>query len=278
MPCLQGRYFLITLSCAHHPTQPTLKDPLCYLKGQQELGAGGYLHWQLLAIARKKISIHLVKTLIGGNAHVELSRSTAAEDYVWKEDSRVTGTQFELGTKPLSRARKADWDKILASAKDGKFEEIPSDILIRNYSAIKRIRVDHLVPLCRDNICVRVYWGLTGTGKTHTAHQEIAALGEPYFDKNPLTKWWDGYRAQKLVLIDEFAGRIDIINLLRWLDKYPCTVEIKGFTVPLEADKFWITSNLHPRDWYPDACQAHRDALLRRLHNVTHFVTLPPSV
>lgn len=278
MPCLQGRYFLITLSCQHHPNEPDLREPLCYLKGQKEQGAGGFLHWQLLAIARTKISIHRVKTLIGGNAHVELTRSSAAEDYVWKEDSRVMGTQFEKGTRPLSRARKQDWEKILESAKNGKFEEIPADILVRNYSAIKRIRVDNLVPVTRDNIFVNVYWGLTGTGKTFSAHREISDLGLPYFDKNPLTKWWDGYRGQSLVLIDEFAGRIDIINLLRWLDRYPCTVEVKGFSVPLEGDKFWITSNLHPRDWYPEAPRAHQDALLRRLHNVKHFVTLPPSI
>jgi len=35
---------------------------------------------------------------IGPECHAELSRSAASTDYVWKEDTRVDGTPFELGT------------------------------------------------------------------------------------------------------------------------------------------------------------------------------------
>lgn len=272
MPCPQGRYWLATISCAHLPTQPELTDLLCYVKGQKEVGEGGFEHWQVLAVSKKRATLRQVKLALHETAHVELSRSEAANDYVWKEDTRVPGTQFEIGALPLSRARKEDWSKILESAKDGKFQEIPADILIRNYSAIKRIRIDNLVPIRRDNIEVRVFWGATGTGKTRRAHAEISDVPYEYFDKNPLTKWWDGYRGQPLVLIDEFAGRVDITNLLRWLDRYPCTVEVKGYSLPLEACRFWITSNLHPREWYPDAHRNHVDALLRRITYIENML------
>ena len=278
MPTIQGRYWLVTISFAHLNSQPCLNPPLCYLKGQREVGAGGFEHWQLLAVTSRKSTLNQVKRALHQTAHVELSRSDAADAYVWKDDTAVEGTRFELGEKPVSRARKEDWTKILNHAKRGELEDIPADILIRNYSAIKRIRVDYLTPIERPDVQVRVYWGNTGTGKTFTAHSEIRILEKPYFDKNPLTKWWDGYRGQTLCLVDEFAGRIDITNLLRWFDRYPCTVEIKGYTVPLEVTHFWITSNLHPREWYPDAPRAHQDALLRRLTDVKHFVSLPPSV
>lgn len=270
MPCPQGRYWLATISCAHLAEQPSLKDPICYLKGQKEQGEGGFLHWQVLAVTSKRCTLKMVKQALHQSAHVELSRSDAADSYVWKEETRVPDTQFELGSKPISRARKEDWDKILLSAKRGSFDDIPSDVLIRNYSAIKRIRVDSMVPIRREEVIVNVFWGATGTGKTKRAHDEIA--GRDFFDKNPLTKWWDGYRGQKLCLIDEFAGRVDIINLLRWLDRYPCTVEVKGFSVPLEVTEFWITSNLSPENWYPDASNEHVRALKRRLTNVVRFV------
>lgn len=272
MPCPQERYWLATISCAHLSTQPELVDPLCYIKGQKEIGEGGFEHWQVLAVTKKKCTLRQVKNALHSTAHVELSRSEAANDYVWKEDTRVPGTQFESGALPLSRARKTDWELIVRNAKAGALDDIPGDILIRNYGAIKRIRVDHMVPIPRDEVIVNVYYGPTGTGKTRRAHDEIA--GREYFDKNPLTKWWDGYRGQKLCLIDEFAGRVDIINLLRWLDRYPCTVEVKGFSVPLEATEFWITSNLSPEEWYPDASAQHKLALRRRLTNVVHMTTI----
>jgi len=58
--------------------------------------------------------------------------------------------------------------------------------------------------------------------------------------------------------------------MLRWLDRYPVSVEIKGGTRPLLATTFWITSNLHPDDWYPLIDQETKDALNRRL-NIIHL-------
>lgn len=271
MPCPQGRYWLATISCQHLPDQPVLCSPICYLKGQKEQGEGGFLHWQVLAVTSKRCTLAMVKKALHQTAHVELSRSEAADQYVWKEDTRVPDTQFELGSKPLSRARKDDWEKIFQSAKAGSFDDIPKDILIRNYSALKRIRIDNMVPIHREAVDVRVYWGVTGAGKTHRVHSELCTLGLEYYDKHPLTKWWDGYRGQPAVVIDEFAGRIDIVHLLRWLDKYPVTVEVKGYAVPLEAKHFWITSNINPIDWYPDANENHKRALMRRLSQVIEF-------
>jgi hypothetical protein len=75
---------------------------------------------------------------------------------------------------------------------------------------------------------------------------------------------------EKAVVIDEFRGGIDIAHLLRWLDRYPVRVEIKGSSMPLNADQIWITSNLDPRLWYADVDQMTVDALMRRL-TITEF-------
>lgn len=72
------------------------------------------------------------------------------------------------------------------------------------------------------------------------------------------------------MVIDEFRGVISIAHILRWLDRYPVRVEGKGTTYPLRATKFWITSNVDPRNWYPELDDETRDALLRRL-NIIHF-------
>ena len=55
--------------------------------------------------------------------------------------------------------------------------------------------------------------------------------------KDPRTKFWDGYRNQENVVIDEFRGAIDIAHILRWFDRYPVIVEVKGSSVVLSAKK-----------------------------------------
>ena len=122
-------------------------------------------------------------------------------------------------------------------------------------------------PLPRNIALAKVYWGPTGTGKTHRSWQEA---GEQAFIKSSSNKWWDGYQGQENVIIDEFDGQIGITHLLRWLDKYPCSVEVKGGTIPLRATNFWITSNKPLEQWYPDAPLAQVDALRRRV-TITHI-------
>ena len=73
-----------------------------------------------------------------------------------------------------------------------------------------------------------------------------------------------------VVILDEFRGDIDISHLLRWLDRYPVIVELKGSSAPLVAEKIWITSNLHPSSWYPLLDAATYAALERRLQ-ITHM-------
>ena len=204
-----------------------------YLKGQRELGRGGLDHWQFLAVFSKKVTLSAVKLLFCKEAHAEPSRSDAANEYVWKEDTRVPNTQFEHGALPISRARKADWDKVKSDAEAGKFDDIPADILIRHYGNIKRLRVDAILPNFRPAVKVHVFWGVSGTGKTRRAWHEAGDTAD-VFIKDPNTKWWDGYRGQKKVIIDEFTGLISIGHLLRWIDRYPVIAEVKGYSLPLE--------------------------------------------
>lgn len=278
MPAIKGRYWLCTLSVQQHSDQPTLSNDCCYLKGQKEIGDGGFEHWQFLAVFSKQVTLQQAKQHFHNTCHLELSRSAAANDYVWKEDTRVEGSQFELGQLPKSRARKADWDQVWNDAISGDFNNIPKDILIRNYSSIKRIRVDNVNPPFRDNIIVNVFWGESGTGKTRRAWHEAGDPSEVYI-KNPNTKWWDGYKGQKTVIIDEFTGRIDWSYLALWFDRYPCNVEVKGFSTPLLATTFFITSNVNPYDWFQDLNSAQKDALTRRFTNCEHFTEewLPPQ-
>lgn len=101
-------------------------------------------------------------------------------------------------------------------------------------------------------------------GKSHRAWD---AYPEAY-SKDPRSKWWNGYKGEKVVIFDEFRGGIDIAHILRWTDKYPVQVETKGGSAVLRAERVIFTSNLHPHDWYPTIDQETLAALERRITTI----------
>lgn len=261
----QGVYWILTIP--HADFTPFKPESVQYIRGQLETGnTTNYLHWQLLVVFSKKHRLSAVKKIFGDSAHCELSRSSAADTYVWKDDTAVPNTRFELGERKLKRNDVRDWDKIRQSARSGDLESVPADVYVRCYNQLKRIAVDHLQPIGVEREVV-VLWGRTGTGKSRRAWEEAGLQAYP---KDPRSKFWDGYRGQEHVVIDEFRGGIDIAHLLRWFDRYPVIVEIKGSSVVLSAKKIWITSNISPEAWYPE-CDQETIAALRRRINVTHF-------
>lgn len=245
-------------------------DNIAFARGQRERGTiTGYEHWQLIVNLKKPQRLSWFKKTFGDQCHWEPTRSAAADEYVWKDESAVPGTRFEIGKKPFRRDNPHDWDQVVADARAGQLDQIPSDILVRCYSNLKRIACDSLKPIGIERTC-RVYWGATGTGKSRRAWEEASMDAYP---KDPRTKFWDGYTGQESVIIDEFRGGIDISHLLRWLDRYPTIVEIKGSSTVLKAKTIWITSNKDPREWYPDIDEETKKALLRRL-KITYFPSL----
>ncbi|AJP36341.1 replication-associated protein [Avon-Heathcote Estuary associated circular virus 3] len=260
----QARFWILTIR--HADFLPYLPPTVDYLRGQLERGDGGFLHWQLVVHFARKVRLGGVKGIFGDSTHAEPTRSDAAREYVWKEDSAVPNTRFELGKIPVRRGVSHDWDAVRESAKRGRLDDIPADIYCRLYGNFKRIAVDHMVPLGIERE-VNVYWGVTGSGKSRRAWNEA---GLDAFPKDPRTKFWDGYRGHENVVIDEFRGGIDVAHLLRWFDRYPVVVEVKGSSVVLSAKHIWITSNLDPREWYADLDAETLAALLRRL-KITQF-------
>lgn len=261
----QGIFWLLTIPCPNTLCEGfeegKLCDGLAWVKGQKERGSQtGYEHYQLVAAFTKKVSLSGVVGMFGRGTHGELSRSEAANEYVGKEETRI-GTTFELGAKPIRRNSKTDWDSVWTAAKSGDLDAIPANVRVVSYHALRAIRSDYAQPQAIERR-VHVFWGRTGTGKSRRAWDE-AGVGA--YSKCPRTKFWDGYQNQQHVVIDEFRGGIDVAHLLRWFDRYPVRVEVKGSSRPLDATVVWITSNVDPMDWYPDLDQATKEALMRRL-------------
>jgi len=254
----QAVYWMLTIP--HHLFTPYLPDVCSLIKGQLETGESGYVHWQILVAFKKKQSVLSVRRVFG-DVHAEPTRSSAADDYVWKDETAVTGTRFLLGKTPFQRNNAEHWEQVWEQAVQGNLMEIPADIRVQNYRTLRAITADFAVPVGMERTCF-VFWGRTGTGKSRRAWEEA---GSEAYSKDPLSKFWCGYHGQENVVIDEFRGTISISHLLRWLDRYPINVEIKGSSVPLRTKRLWITSNLNPRQWYPDLDNETLDALMRRL-------------
>lgn len=110
---------------------------------------------------------------------------------------------------------------------------------------------------------VVVWWGPTGTGKSHSARE---AMGEhDYYVWGPdMGKWWDGYYGQQYVIMEEFRGQLPLGTILRLLDKWDCRVETKGGSIPFVATHIHITSPKPWYDWYSDQGPYDLSAQLKR--------------
>lgn len=200
------------------------------------------------------------------NAHWERAKGNSKQnmEYCTKD-----GNYEEFGKRPLTKteqgkagkaAEKKRWSDALENAKNGDFDDIDADILLRYYRAIKNIREDNYDPpdLARDVTGIWIL-GPTGVGKSHLARQCWPNL----YDKC-CNKWWDGYHDGQVALLDDFDTTHSCLghHLKRWADKYPFRAEIKGGTVNLRPPAIVVTSQYVIEEIFPD--RALRAALLRR--------------
>jgi hypothetical protein len=239
----QYRYFAVTIQASNRIFAPAfLPTGVDYICGQLELGSN--LHWQLLVYSKvKRTLVGLAKFFPG---HIEGCRDKdQLFEYCRKiDDTTISDTWFELGKKPFNSGSSVDWDVVRQQAMEGKFLDIPASVFTRYTNNI--LRINSLFgpkPPVRKDIECFWYYGKAGSGKSTRAVAEAEASGGEVYIKEGSHWWWDGYRGEKNVIIDECGEKITCDLLKRWCDWVPCQVKIHGGMIPLCATKFWITSN-----------------------------------
>lgn len=237
----QFKYWMITVPHDKYIVPTELPEGVNYIKGQREVGENGYDHYQIIVYFNKKLSLRAAKANFCREAHLEPTRSKACEDYVWKEETKVADSQFELGSLPMKRNNPTDWAKVKQLAKEGNIEEIPPDVYMRCYRTLKEVKKDFMQkPESIDGVCGLWIYGPSGVGKSRRAREEYPGA----YDKM-CNKWWDGYQDEEFVLLDDFDTNHKGLghHLKRWADRYSFLAETKGGAVNIRPKKVVVTSN-----------------------------------
>jgi len=245
----------------------------------KEVGENGTPHLQGYFILLSRRRLADLKNLFSTRAHLEVSRGSPQSNKLYCSKGGDVWEHGECPGKPPKRSRDelAVSYKLAVSAGRDALDAWEDDNPGVNYFSGHTLIRNHLrsaQPVERPDIAVEWIWGPPGVGKSRLAHERFPRG----FVKEPRTKWWTGYLLERDVIIDDFGPKgIDINHLLRWFDRYRCTVETKGDIVPLHAVNFVVTSNFSPEQCFTadDGGPHPQLPALRRRMRVTHMITYP---
>lgn len=167
-----------------------------------------------------------------------------------------SGDVFEMGIKPVSQKRKGEMEKdrynsAYEAAKRGDFDSIDKEIMIKHLGNLKKIAAMHQeVKPCLEGALVNEWWwGPPRTGKTHKIRTE-----NPGAYLKSLTKWWDGYTDQDVVIIDDMDSFHKSLaqDFKQWAHHYSFPAETKGGSIVIRPKKIIVTSNQSIKEVWDD--------------------------
>lgn len=223
----------------------------------------GFIHFKN-AISLKTAARRLRCEGCTKGAHVERMRGTPEQNAIYceKENERTT-----IGELPR-QGRRVDIAEYLQRVREGVSELKLAEDAPGMWAQYGR-RGERLREMLQEprtwKTEVKVWWGPPGTGKTLNA---IKWLGEDYDDVAVHGDFVVGYKNNPNVLIDDFGpGALRRDLLLRMLDGYKLTVNVKYGSATWNPKRVAITSNHNPTEWY-----AEPGAVMRRIDAVMHLV------
>ncbi len=253
-----------------------------YLVYQEEVGESGTHHFQGYCEFKTQTLLPAVKTMLGGNPHIEARRGTQAQAiaYCKKDDTRVAHeVPHEHGTPQVQTPGKRN--DLVAFKEDVMAGKRKRDLVDDHLTVLAKYpklydTINSKRPEREETVEVTLLIGPTGLGKTRHVYDMYKGSDDLYIQ--PLsngTTWWDTYDGHKIVLIDDFAGaasHMTLTNLLRLLDRYPSLVPTKGSHTWFFPEKIYVTTNIFPRDWYKWEKRTEQyKALARRFSHVIVF-------
>jgi len=238
-----------------------------YLVYGREVGASGTPHLQgYVYFAHAKPRAGVARVI--PNAYLAPRNGTheEARAYCVKD-----GHYFERGEPPLDTRQRSEkggaataakWKGIQEASARGDLAWIASSH--PKEFVLYKPRLESLfAPTAKpiDGELLHEWWvGPSGTGKS----RELWNLYPDHFAKS-INKWWDGYRHETVVAIEEWSpdSTMTAQSLKKWADRYPFTGEIKGGVLQkLRPRKIIVLSNYTLEQCFPR--QEDLDPLRRR--------------
>lgn len=256
--------------------QPTLEDlaePLRKIKdkcvywvmGKEIAPTTGQKHLQCYFQFKDQIRRSTLARILQcwWQGQAEHATAEQARDYCTKEgdflsggEIRGTQSKLEKGRKRGGQATADKWTEARTIALDPfkNLDEVDPQIFICHYGALQSIRKTALiVPKTLDwhdgdppNLWL---YGSAGCGKSRRARE---ILPDAYLKM--CNKWWDGYRQQEGVIIDDFDEEHKCLghHIKIWCDRYGFIGESKFGALSLRPKVIIITSNWAPKDIWTD--------------------------
>lgn len=219
----------------------------------------------------KKAKFNTVKKLLGDKCHVELSRGDDKSNQLYCSKD---GDFIERGEVQYAGKRNDIGDAIATlKSSQGDLKRVAED------HPAAYVRYHRGFHAYRDLCCpapdrahktdLHVFIGEPGAGKSRAA-AERASEGERAVYYKPRGEWWDGYRQQAAVVIDDFYGWLKYDDLLKICDRYPYRVPIKGGYEVFNSKVIFITSNVDIDKWYKFEGYSP-EAIYRRVTSLRRF-------
>lgn len=180
---------------------------------------------------------------------------------------------FEVGDLPMKGKRQAltdTKDAILAGEVTvDELAETDPEMVHQYGRTLDRLEDIRLRKMVRTKMTKGIwYWGPTGVGKSHRAAN---TPGTQYWVPND-GGWWDGYRQEDVVILNDFRGHIAYGELLQMVDKWPYAVRRRGRQpMPFTSGTVVVTSSLHPREVYKNLAMNDSLAQLERRFEIVEL-------
>lgn len=239
-----------------HHIQTKVKDLCRYIVYGREIGPDngvphlqGYLYFRD-ARQRKAVARLLPK------AWLQASRGDAWENRAY---STKDGNVFEFGEPPMEKSvaqRKggagnaARFAKAIEHAEAGNIDAVKREdpqLFLLHGVRLESLHAPNTMPL--DGELLHEWWvGPSGAGKSRLLWE----LYPNHFAKQR-NKWWDGYKKEDVVAIEEWTPKNDITAgaLKDWADRYPFSGEVKGGVLrKLRPRKVIVLSNYTPQQCF----------------------------
>lgn len=247
----------------------------CY---SQEVGEKGTPHLQGFIHLANALSMEFMKKALG-RSHLIVANGTpqenriycGGEDYVKDGKTKLKNPTFkEFGVMPVGQGKRTDIKEITDAIRSRELtmEDIMfdyPDMYLRYSRSFEKMFTAVQLPR---QIPPKVFWrwGLAGVGKTRYV---VDTYGQENIYIKDNTQWWDGYKNQETILIDDFDNSIPYRTLLRILDRYSYQGQVKGGYVHINSPNIYITCEFPPQFYWTDNSLAQ---ILRRLTSVEQII------